>query len=187
MACYVDHVVHASENSEVAIRGLDRAVTGEIRPVTPVFALGILVVLLVVLRHKTVAVAIDGLKDSRPGISNTYISRLAGSAFYFFAFFIKDHRIDPRQCWSSAARLHRIDGRFGAAKETASLRLPPRVDDDRFAFADDLVIPLPYFRLNRFAHGRHVLEVVVVFRRLVRPGFAQHADRCRRGMEDVYI
>src|SRR5882724_12879936 len=187
MARNIDYVVHASKDSEVAIRGLDRPITGKVGPVTPVFAFGILVVLLVILRHKAVAITVDRLEDSRPGISNTNIPGFAGTAFYFFAFFIKDHRIDPRQCWSSAARLHRIDGRFGAAKETASLRLPPRVDDDRFAFADDLVIPLPYFRLNRFAHGRHVLEVVVVFRRLVRPGFAQHADRCRRGMEDVYI
>src|SRR6202035_3485888 len=163
MACYVDNVIHASENSEVAIRGLDRAVTGEIRPVTPVFALGVLVVLAVILRHKAVAIAVDGLKDSRPGISNTYISGLAGTAFYFFAFFIKDHRIDPREGWSSAAWLHRIDGRFGAAKETAGLRLPPGVDDDRFALADNLVIPLPDLRINRLAHGRPVLEMAVIF------------------------
>src|SRR5260221_14575723 len=121
MAGYVDHVVHASENSEVAIRGLDRAVTGEIRPVTPVFALGILVVLLVVLRHKAVAIAIDGLKDSRPGIPDANVPCLTRTALYFFAFFVKDHRINPRQCRSGAARLHRIDGRLGAAKEAAGL------------------------------------------------------------------
>ena len=53
--------------------------------------------------------------------------------------------------------------------------------DNRFALADDVVVPAPHLRLDRLAHGRHVLEVVVVLRRLVRAELAQHPDRENRG------
>src|SRR5579864_5356650 len=97
MAGDVDDVIHASENPEVAVRRLHRAVTGKIRPVAPVLALGILVVLAVILRHKAVAITIDRLEHSWPRISNTDIARLARTAFHFFAFFIKYHWINARQ------------------------------------------------------------------------------------------
>src|SRR6478735_3030657 len=178
MAGYIDYVVHAPENSEVAIRRLYRAVTGKVRPVSPVLALGILVVFAVILRHKAVTVAIDGLEHSRPRISDADVPCLARTAFYFFAFFVKDHRIDTRQSRAGAARFHGIDGWFGAAEEAACLCLPPCIDDYGFALAHNFVIPLPHFRLDWFAHGRHMLEVVIVFCRLVGAGFAQHADSC---------
>ena len=78
---------------------------------------------------------------------------------------------------TSAARLHGIESRLGATEETAGFRLPPGVDDDGFPFTNDFVIPLPHFRLDRFADRGHMLEFVVVILRLVEAGFAQHADR----------
>src|SRR5215813_12043488 len=57
--------------------------------------------------------------------------------------------------------LHRpAQGRQGAAEEPAVLRLPPRVDDDRLALADDAVIAAPHVRLDRLTDGGHVLESV---------------------------
>ena len=73
MARNVDYIIDATKNSKIAVRRLHRAVTGKVWPVAPVFAFRILVVLAVVLRHKTVAVAINGLEHSRPGISDTDI------------------------------------------------------------------------------------------------------------------
>ena len=93
----------------------------------------------------------------------------------------------PRHAGPGAARLHRIEGRLRAAEKAAVLGLPPGVDDDRLALADDVVVPPPDFGLDRLADRGHVLEVVVVLRRLVGPGLAQHADRRRRGVEDVDV
>src|SRR5579864_1520080 len=115
MASHVDHVVHAAEDSEVTVRRLHRAVTGKVRPVAPVFAPGILVVFAIVLRHKTVAIAINSLEHSRPRIPDADVPCLARPAFYFFAFFIKNDWINSRHSRSGAARLHWINGRLGAA------------------------------------------------------------------------
>ena len=48
-----------------------------------------------------------------------------------------------------------------------------------------MVVPAPRFRLDGFADGSHVLEVVVVLFRLFGSLFPQHADRGRRGVEDI--
>src|SRR5689334_11168057 len=139
MAGDVDHVIHAPKNSKIAIRRLHSAVTGKVRPVTPVFALGILVVFAVILRHKAVAIAVNCLEHSWPRIPNTDVPCLTRSAFYFLAFFIKDHRINTRESRPGAARLHGIHSWLGAAKKASCLRLPPCVHDDSLAFAYDLV------------------------------------------------
>ena len=66
--------------------------------------------------------------------------------------------------------------RNGGAEKPAVFRLPPRIDDDRLAFADDFVIPPPRFRFDRLADRGHVLELIVVFFRLVRTGLPEHAN-----------
>src|SRR5262245_9537573 len=129
----------------------------------PVLALGVLVVLAVILRHKTVTIAPDGLKHSRPRIANADITRLAGTALHFLAFFIEDHRVDAWHGGPGAARLHGIDGRLGAAEKATGLRLPPGINDDRFTLSHYLVVPLPDLGLDRLTDRGHVLEVVVVF------------------------
>src|SRR5690349_22931314 len=45
-------------------------ISGKIGPVAPVFALWVLVVFAVILRHKAVAVAVDCLEHSRPWVSD---------------------------------------------------------------------------------------------------------------------
>jgi len=65
--------------------------------------------------------------------------------------------------------------------------LPPRVDDNRFALAHDVVVPSPHRRLDGLAHCRHMLEAVMVFWRLIRASTSQGADRRRRGMKDIHV
>src|ERR1051326_2658701 len=99
----VDHIINAAQDSKVAVRRLHCAVAGEVRPVTPVLALGVLVVLAIVLRYKAVAVSPDSLENPRPGIANADVPSLTRSGLHLFAFFIEDHRIDSRQCRPGAA------------------------------------------------------------------------------------
>src|SRR5260370_41332126 len=82
--------------------------------------------------------------------------------------------------------LHRVQCGQGAAQKSSVFGLPPRVDDDGLAFTDDLVVPPPHLRFDGLTHRRHVLEVIVVLLGLVRPCLTQHADGCRRGVEDVH-
>src|SRR6266540_1419734 len=68
-----------------------------------------------------------------------------------------------------------------ADADVAGTAAPGRLD-----IAHDTVVPAPYIRLDRLAHRRHVLEVVVVLLRLFRAELAQHADGRGRGVEDVH-
>src|SRR5205085_12153633 len=142
--------------------------------------------LLVVGLHEPLGLAPDSLEDPGPRVTDADVAGLAAAGLYLIAVFVVDHGVDPEYPWAAAAGLHRLEGGQRAAKEAAVLGLPPGVDDDRFALAHDLVVPAPDLRLDRLAHCRHVLEVVVVLRRLVRPELAQHADRRGRGVEDVH-
>src|SRR5207302_6277028 len=54
--------------------------------------------------------------------------------------FVVDDRINAERAWAGAAWLHRMKRRNGGAEKPAVFRLPPRIDDDRLAFADDFVI-----------------------------------------------
>src|SRR5215470_19618002 len=108
MSSHINHIIHAAQDSEVAVRRLHCAIAGKVRPIMPVFALGVPVVLAVVLRHKAVAVAPDGLKHSRPRIADTDVPCLARTGLYLFALFIEDHGVDARNGGSGAAWLHGI-------------------------------------------------------------------------------
>src|SRR6266436_7374556 len=73
----VDHVVDAAEDPIVAVRGEHGAVGGVVGPITPVLALGILVVLFVVLIDEALRVAPDGLHDARPRIADADVASAA--------------------------------------------------------------------------------------------------------------
>src|SRR5260370_62256 len=59
-----------------------------------------------------------------------------------FVFFFLMIRRPPRSTLFPYTTLFR-SRRLGGAKESAGFRLPPRVDDDGFALANDFVIPFP--------------------------------------------
>src|SRR5579859_1721472 len=183
----VDDVIDAAENAVVAVGGKNSAVGGVVRPIAPIFAMRILVVLFVVLIDEALRAAPDSLHDAGPGIANADISGRVQTRRNFLSFFIPNNRINAEGGRSSTAGLHGVERRFGAAEEAAGFGLPPGVDDDRLAFADDLVIPAPDVRFDGLAHGSHVLEVVVVFFWLVAAGFAQHANGGGRSVKDVDV
>src|SRR6266511_5338291 len=104
----------------------------------------------------------------------------------FPASFIDD-RMNAGNAWPRASRFHRVKRRDRAAQEPAVFRLPPGVDDDRLALADDVVVPPPHRRLDGFAHSGHMFEAMMVLPRLVRPGTTQRPYRGRRGMKDIDV
>src|SRR6266498_3006231 len=119
MAGDVDHVVDAAEDSKVTVRRLHRAVTRQVRPVAPVLALGITAVARVVLPHVAIRVLPDGLERAGPGVADADIARLARTARKLLPLVVVDHRMDARNPGSCAARLHLVDRRHRAAKESA--------------------------------------------------------------------
>src|SRR6266576_3254740 len=183
----VDDVIDAPEDAIVTVGGEHGAVRRIVRPVAPVLALRILVVLFVVLRDEALGVAPNGLHDARPGIADANVAGVSRACFHFLSFLVPNDRINAEDRRTGAARLHEVERRLGAAEESPGFRLPPGVDDDCFALANDFVIPLPDFRLDRFANGGHVLEVVVVIFRSVAAGFAKHADGRGRSVENVDV
>src|SRR2546425_2791580 len=182
----VDHVVDAAEDAVVAVLRLHRAVTRHVRPVAPVLAFRVLAVTRVVHAHEAVRISPDGLHDAGPRIADADVARLARTGFQFLPFIVVDHRVDARDAGTRAARLHLVDSRHGAAEEAAGFGLPPGVHDYRLFLANDVEVPLPDFGFDGLAHGRHVLEAVVVLSGLVRTVLAQRADRGGRGVENVY-
>src|SRR5208337_3639908 len=183
----IDDVVHAAENSVVAVGRKDGGVGGVVGPIAPILALRILVVFLVVLTDEAMRVAPDGLHNARPGITDADVARGMVSGGDFLTFFVPDDGIDAKAGRTCAAGLHGVECGLGGTEKPAGFRLPPGVHDDGFAFAHHFVIPAPDFRLNGLADGGHVLEAVVVFLGLLGARFAKHANGGGRGVEDVHI
>src|SRR5262249_50238205 len=148
MPRHVDHVVDAPENPEVTVGGEHGAVCREVRPVVPVLALRVFAVLGVVLLHEALAVSPDRLDDPRPRVADADVPGASGSGADLLALLVIDDRVDAGQSRPGAAGFHPVERGFGAAKESAVFRLPPRVDDDGFALADDVVVPAPDLGLD---------------------------------------
>ena len=183
----IDHVVDASQDAEVAVLRQQGAVAGEVWPVVPVLAALLPVVFGVIRRHESIRVSVDGLEDARPGVADRDVARLAAALRNRLGSFVEDLRKDAQHARAAASGLHRLEGGQGAAQEPAVLRLPPRVHDDRLVLPDLVVVPAPHLGLDRLADRRHVLEAVVVLPWLLWTQLAQHADRRRRGVEDVDV
>src|SRR5207248_7041945 len=86
MPGHIDDVIHSAQNAEVAVRRQYGPIRSKIWPVTPVFAVGVLAILPVVLVDETLAITPHGLDDPRPRIGNAGVARLAryGSGFVTF-------------------------------------------------------------------------------------------------------
>src|SRR4029077_11393942 len=183
----VNTVVHAAENTEIAVFGKQRSITREVGPILPAFALGIPAIFLVILADEFLAVAPDGLNDSRPGIADAKISGPSGTGGHFLIIFIVNDHVNPGKSGASAAGLHGIERGDRAAQDATGFRLPPGVDDRGFAFSHNIVIPSPNVRLDGFSYRGHVLEVEIVLGRLVRAHLSEHPDRGGRGVKYIYI
>src|ERR1035437_8413024 len=111
--------VSAADDREVAVSGLHRDVAGEVRPVTPVLAVWVLVVLAVVGVHEPLGLAPDGLEDARPRVADADVTGLAAARRYLVAVLVVDHRVDAQDARPAAAGLHRLQGGQRAAEESA--------------------------------------------------------------------
>src|SRR5215831_2893961 len=151
----------------------------------PVLALRVFAVLAVVRCDVAVRISPDRLEDPRPRVANADIPSPAGAGWDLLSVLVQDHGKNPGYRRARAAGFHRIQRRLGTAQEPTIFRLPPSIHDHGLPFADDVVIPPPHVRFDRFTDRGHMFEVVVVLSRLVRAGFAEHSDGRRRGMEDI--
>src|SRR5262249_30261649 len=181
----IDHVVDTSENAIVAISRLHGTVTAEEGPLAPILALRLLVVLGVVRLDVAVRISPNRLHQARPWVADADVTGLAGALTDFLAALIVDDQMDAGRAGSAAPRLHRMNRRHRRSKKSPRLREPPRVRDHRLTLADLVVVPAPRLRLDRLAHGRHGLEVIVVLAWLLRAELAQHTNCRRRRVEDV--
>src|SRR6202043_4124344 len=109
----------------ITVRGQYRAIGGVIWPVAPVFALRILIIFFVVLIDEALRIAPDGLHDAGPPIANTNVSGVSGTGGNFITVLVPNYRINSQRRRACAARLHRVECRFGSAKEAAGFCLPP--------------------------------------------------------------
>src|SRR6266568_1244981 len=187
MARDVDDVVNATEDAVITVGRKHSTVRSVIGPVAPILAARVLVVFFVVLSDEALRIAPDGLHDARPGIADANVSSLVRARRNFFSVLIPNHRINAENRRARATGLHGIESRFGGAEEAAGFGLPPGVNDHRFAFAHNIVIPPPNIGLDGFADRGHVLEMVVVFLGLVRAGLAKHTNGGGRSVEDVDV
>src|SRR5207245_4849268 len=143
----------------------------------------VLAVSRVVLLDEAIGVLPDRLEYAGPGVLDADVAGAAGARRNLVAVVVIDDRMDAGYAWPRAPGLHRVKGRHRAAQESTVLGLPPRVDDHRFALAHHIVVPPPHRRLDGLAHRRHMLEVVMVFCRLIGTGASKSTDCRRRGVK----
>src|SRR5262249_40421646 len=93
VASHVDDVIHPAQNAIVAVLRLHGAITGEVGPVTPVFAVLIAAIFGIVRRDKALAITPDGLETAWPGIAYTDIPGFARAGGDLIAMLIVDHRV----------------------------------------------------------------------------------------------
>src|SRR5205814_8396699 len=106
-------------NAEATDAPLLRPVASPERPVAPVLALGILVVLGEIRLDVALAVAPDRLHDARPRIADAHVARRAGPLGHFRSGFVVNDGMDPRRGRAAAAGLHGVNRRHGGAQKPA--------------------------------------------------------------------
>src|SRR2546428_14115382 len=105
MPGHVDDVVDAPEDPEVAVRGLERAVAREVRPVVPVRAGFVLAVLVVVDLHEPLWLAPNRLEDARPRVADADVPRPPAAGLDHPDVPALAHRRNPTDPWPAAAGL----------------------------------------------------------------------------------
>ena len=174
MAGNVDHVVDAAGDPVVAVFIAAAAVAGEVLARVGL-EIGV---------DETLMIAEHCAHLARPDVGDAQISGARALEYLAFASTISGLHAEERQRRRAGLLLDRAGQRRD--QDAAGLGLPPRIDDRATAIADDAVIPLPRFRIDRLADGAEQPQRFT--RRLLHRLFApphQRADRGRRGVEDV--
>src|SRR5262249_47753726 len=182
-----DDIVNSTQDAIVAVGRLQCTIAGHVGPVAPVPTVSVLTVPRVVLVDVAIGVLPDRLKRAWPGVLDTDISRPAGAGWDLVTQVVINDRMNAGHAWPCASRFHWVKGRHSAAQESTVFRLPPSIDNGRVALAHDVVVPAPHSRLDGFAHRGHMLEVVVVFGRLLWAGAPKRPYRRWRGVKDIDV
>src|SRR5262249_22010769 len=137
----VDDVVDAAGDPVIAVSVAAAAVAGEVL-VRIGREIGFL---------EALVIAIDRAHLAGPAIGEDEVA-LAGAGQHL-ALGIDDLGLHAEEGARRGAGLQRGRARQRRDQDAAGLGLPPGVDDRAAALADDAVIPLPGFRIDRLADG----------------------------------
>ena len=174
MARYVQNVVHAAGDPEVAIFIATSAVAAEIH----IFEGG------EVGLFKALVVAEQGSRLSRPGVGDGQVT--FGRALQRSAFIVDQHRLHAEERTRGGTRFQLNGARQRSNHEATGFSLPPGIHHRTFLVANLLPVPLPGFRVNRLADRAQntqrraigAFDGLIAFRH-------QRTDRRRRGVENI--
>ena len=141
MAGDVHHVVHAAGDPPVAVLVAARAVAGEVLA-AEVREIGV---------DESLVVAVDRAHLAGPAVEQHEIA--LGRALEDLAVAVHERRPHAGQRQRRGTRLQQRRAGQRRDQDAAGLGLPPGVHDRAAPVADDAVIPLPGFRVDRLADG----------------------------------
>ena len=176
MSGHVDGIVDAPQDPEITVVVDLRAVAG----VKAAEAAEIALVLLLVVEHAK--------HHAGPRLADDQVAGAAafGQVLAVASGGAHDRGVDAGQGEGGRTGLELGGVRQRADHGAAGLRLPPGVHDGQLAAADVLVVPLPGFGIDGFAHrAQHAQGAQVI---TFRPGLAhahERTDDRGRGIEDV--
>ncbi|SPF82070.1 hypothetical protein PRI8871_03903 [Pseudoprimorskyibacter insulae] len=139
----VDHIVHAAGDPIVAIGVTAAAVTREV-VASVVREIGLL---------EPVMIAPDGAHLARPAVFQRQNALSRDRVDFFTRLRIQNHRLHTKERLHRRARFQRMRPRQRGQQVPAGFRLPPCVDDGAAALTHNLIVPVPGFGVDRFAHG----------------------------------
>ena len=170
----VQHVIDAAGDPVVAIFVTARAVAAEVH----IFKGG------EVGLFEAFVVAKQRARLARPGIGDRQVP--LGRAFQRRAFVIHQHRLDAEEGTRGGTGLQLDGAGQRGDHKAAGFGLPPGVHHRALLVADLLPVPLPGFRVNRFADGAENAQgrAVGAFDGLIALRH-QRADRRRGGIKNV--
>src|SRR5580700_6471212 len=174
MARYVDYVVHATHDPEVAVLVATRAVAGEVRAVD----------LREVVRLVAIGVAVDRSEHPGPWAAHDQQAALVGPDTFAVA------RDDVgRNPWERKRRGAGLGGGYAghwADHDSTGLGLPPGIDDRTSLAADHFAIPHPGLGIDRLTDRTEQAQTrqVMLFHPRVAP-LDERANRGGRRVEDA--
>jgi hypothetical protein len=172
----VDHVIDAAGDPVVAILVPAAAVAGEV----------IALVVREIGADEPLRIAPERPHLARPAVLHAQDTLGRGLVDFLTRLRVEQHRLHAEEGGRCRAGLELRRAGQRRDQVAAGLRLPPRVDDGATALADDLVVPVPGFRVDRFPDRAQQLQAgEIVFRHELVGLAHQQADRRGRGVELV--
>src|SRR5215467_6248279 len=176
MAGYIEHIVDAAHDPEIAVFIFARAITsevgaGDLRPI---------------LLHIAVRIAIDRTQHAGPGLPNDEES--ARPFWDRLTVHRDDLGDDSEERTGSGTWFGRNRTRNRRDHDGSGFGLPPSVDDRAPVVTNDLPVPHPGFRIDRFTDRPEEAQAIhfVLFRPFISP-LDESADRCGSGVKHVHM